>query len=99
MASAATVGGELEQAQVELIGGAVRARLERVETLLAARQWDEALENLRQLSETDDDGLVALSARRFVGLRQWCQMRLASLPPEALAIYRSRIDPVARRWF
>ena len=36
---------------------------------------------------------------RFIGLREWCQLRLAALPPEALKLYRGRVDPVARKWY
>ncbi|MCD4727128.1 MAG: PQQ-binding-like beta-propeller repeat protein [Pirellulales bacterium] len=85
--------------QLDRVDNAVRARLERVEALLADRQWDEAVDILRKLAETPDDGLIAVSERRFVGLRDWCQMRLAALPPEALKIYRDRIDSVARQWY
>ncbi len=85
--------------QLDRVAGAVRARLERVEALLADRQWDEAVDILRKLAEKPDDGLMAVSERRFVGLRDWCQMRLAALPPEALKIYRGRIDSVARQWY
>ena len=35
----------------------------------------------------------------YVDLRQFCQRKLAKLPPEARAIYRNRVDPQAERWF
>ncbi len=35
----------------------------------------------------------------FVDLRAFCHRSLALLPPEARAIYRGRIDPVAEGWF
>ena len=85
--------------QLDQADTAVRAQLDRVNPLLADRQWDEAVEILRQLSETSEDKLLAVSPHRFIGLRDWCQLRLASLPPEALKLYRSRVDPVARKWY
>ncbi|MBU4399894.1 MAG: PQQ-binding-like beta-propeller repeat protein [Planctomycetes bacterium] len=85
--------------QLDRVAGAVRARLERVEALSADRQWDEAVDILRKLAETPDDGLMAVSERRFVGLRDWCQMRLAALPSEALKLYRGQVDTVARQWY
>ena len=85
--------------QLDRVDNAVRARLDRVEAQLADRHWDEAVENLRQLAELPDGGLVAVSERRFVELREWCQRRLAALPPEALKIYRGRVDPLARHWY
>jgi outer membrane protein assembly factor BamB/tetratricopeptide (TPR) repeat protein len=35
----------------------------------------------------------------YVDIRQFCQRKLAALPPEARAIYRSRVDVQAERWF
>ena len=32
-------------------------------------------------------------------LREWCQLQLAALPPEALKLYRGRVDPVAQKWY
>ncbi len=88
-----------DEVQLDRVDNAVRARLDRVEAQLADRHWDEAVENLRQLAELPDGGLVAVSEGRFVELREWCQRRLAALPPEALKIYRGRVDPLARHWY
>jgi hypothetical protein len=88
-----------EAVQVDQADNAVLAQLERVKTLLADRQWDEAIEILRQTMETSEGKLVAVGPRRYVGVRDWCQLRLASLPPEALKLYRGRVDPVAQKWY
>ena len=85
--------------QLDQVETAVRAHLDRVKPLLADRQWDEAVEILRQLSETSEGRLLGVSPHRFIGLRDWCQLRLAALPPEALKLYRSRVDPVAQKWY
>ncbi len=100
-------GGMIPSGQFELADAvqldqadtAVRAQLDRVKPLLADRQWDEAIEILRQLSETAEGKLIGVTPYRFIGLRDWCQLRLAALPPEALKLYRSRVDPVARNWY
>ena len=78
---------------------AVRLELERVKAFLADRQWDEAVEILRRLAETPEGKLLAAAAGRYVGLADWCQSQLASLPPEALRLYRGRADAVAREWY
>ena len=85
--------------QLDQADTAVRAQLDRVKPLLADRQWDEAVEILRQLAETSEGKLLGVSPHRFIGLRDWCQLRLAALPPEALKLYRSRVDPVAQKWY
>jgi hypothetical protein len=85
--------------QLDQIDNAVRTQLDRVKSLLADRQWDEAVEILRQLSETSEGKLLDIAPRRFIGLREWCQLQLAALPPEALKLYRGRVDPVAQKWY
>ena len=54
-----------------------------MKALLADRQWDEAVEILRQLAESSEGKLLGVTSRRYVSLREWCQMQLAALPPEA----------------
>jgi outer membrane protein assembly factor BamB len=49
--------------------------------------------------ENSEGKLLGVTENRFVGVREYCQMQLASLPPEALKLYRSRVDPVARKWY
>lgn len=79
--------------------GAVTAHLERAKACLADHQWDEAVETLRQVMENAENKLLGVTKSRYVSLRDYCQMQLATLPPEALKLYRSRVDPVARRWY
>ncbi|MBN1394445.1 MAG: PQQ-like beta-propeller repeat protein [Pirellulales bacterium] len=88
-----------EEVQVDRIDNNVRARLERVDDLLKKRQWFDAIENLRQLAELNDGGLVAVSDDRFIDLCEWCRQRLAAMPAEGLQVYRSLVDPVAERWY
>jgi outer membrane protein assembly factor BamB len=85
--------------QLDRVDNSVLAQWERAKTLLADRQWDEAVEILRQLAESSDGKLLGVTDRRYVSLRQWCQLQLASLPPEALKLYRARVDPVAQKWY
>jgi outer membrane protein assembly factor BamB len=88
-----------ETVQLDQADNAVLAQLERVRALLAERQWDEAVEILRQVAESSEGKLLGVTSRRFVGLREACQLQLASLPPEALKLYRGRVDPLAKRWY
>jgi outer membrane protein assembly factor BamB len=88
-----------EAVQLDQIDNALRAQLDRVAALLADRQWDEGVELLRQLAETSEGKLIDVAPHRFIPLREWCQLRLAALPPEALKLYRARVDPVAQKWY
>lgn len=81
------------------VDGAIQAHLERVKAFLADGQWGEAVETLRQLMESSGDRLIAFQDRRFISLREYCHALLASLPEEALQLYRDRVDPQARKWY
>ena len=78
---------------------ATRTHLEQVRAFLANQQWDEAVETLRQVTENHGGRVIALTPNRYVSVREYCHLLVASLPPEALALYRSRVDPQAERWY
>ncbi len=97
-----TVGGQFELTegvQLDRVEGTVLAQLERVKSFLADEKWDDAIETLRQLMEGSDEKLIAVTERRYVGLRDYCQLQLAALPPEALKLYRGRVDALAEKWY
>ncbi|HEY4309889.1 MAG TPA: PQQ-binding-like beta-propeller repeat protein [Pirellulales bacterium] len=75
------------------------SRLEQAKAFAGDQQWDEAVETLRQVMEKDLGRVIAASDRRYVSVREYCQMRLAVLPAQALALYRARIDAQAKRLF
>jgi len=88
--------------QVDRVESMVLGQLERAKAQLAEKQegqWDEAIETLRQIMESAGGKLVAVTPTRFVGLRDYCNLQLAALPPKALARYRGRVDPLARQWY
>ncbi len=73
-----------EGVEIDRAEGAVQAQLERVKAFLADRKWDEAVDTLCQLMENPEGKLLGVTENRFVGLREYCQMQIAALPPEAL---------------
>jgi hypothetical protein len=85
--------------QVDEADAATRTNLERVKAMLADEQWSESVETLLQLMERQPDKLLAVSPRRFVSVREYGHLQIAGLPAEALMLYRSRVDPQARRWY
>ena len=84
-----------------------RAHLQQAMEYLAASQWDEGIETLRRLMAEDGDALLAVrgvllgeaQAIRYVPLQQHVQRLFAALPPEALELYRRRVDPLAQRLY
>jgi outer membrane protein assembly factor BamB len=90
---------ELTAPQVNSISGATASRLEQSRALVAAKNWDEAVDIYRELSADDTDRVVALEDGRCVSLRTYCHLQLARLPAEGLAAYRRRVDPLAERWY
>lgn len=81
------------------VDSAVRGHLERVKAYIAESQWDEAVETLRQVMETHGDKMIPLAAGRYVNLADFCHAQIASLPPDALTLYRQRVDPLAQKWY
>src|SRR5580692_2971395 len=88
-----------ENVQLDRADAAALANLERAKACLADRQWDEAVETLRQVMENAEGKLLAVTPWRYVNLSDACQMRLAAMPAEALKLYRRRVDPVAEKWY
>jgi outer membrane protein assembly factor BamB len=89
----------LTAAQVPLISGATAARLEIVRTLVAESNLDEAIDTIRELAGQESDRVVAIDERRYVSLRDYCHMQIASWPATAVKRYRDRLDPIAEQWY
>jgi len=75
-----------------------KTHLERVKAFLATEQWDEAIETLRQVMENDGDKVTAVNESRYISIRDYCHLQIATLPPSALQLYRDRVDPQAAKW-
>ncbi|MGQ0633431.1 MAG: outer membrane protein assembly factor BamB family protein [Planctomycetaceae bacterium] len=78
---------------------AAAKKLAAARDLLAARQWDDGIDLVRQAALQHAGKLVATAPGRYVDVQTYCDSALAQLPPEGLANYRRRTDPQARRWF
>ena len=96
-------------ASVELdeADNAARTHLDTADRFLANGQWDEAIETLRRVMDSGAEKVMRIDGAagepngapaRYVTLRTYCQMRLASLHGEALRLYRSRVDQTAQQW-
>jgi outer membrane protein assembly factor BamB len=66
---------------------------------LAARQWGDAVDLLRQIADQHGERLVMLEPGRYVNVRTVADIYLAGMPPEGLKLYRAKVDQQARRRF
>lgn len=88
-----------ETIRLDRADSTVQTYLNRVKTYLADQQWNEAIDTLLQVMESSGGKLLGVTDHRYVSIRDYCQLQLVSLPPEALALYRSRVDSVAQSWY
>jgi len=51
------------------------------------------------VTENHGGKVIGLTPQRYVSVRDYCHLLVAALPPEALELYRSRVDPQAERWY
>ncbi len=96
----------LPPADVERMDPAAATHLENADRFLAEKQWDEAIEAIRRVMENDTGQFVPTERRggftRWIPVREFCQQKLATLAetaPEALARYRTLVDPLAEQWY
>ena len=91
---------ELDEAvRVPSVDGSVLAQLDRFDALLAEGHWSEAIDRLLSVAESPVTQLIPVTPQRSVNVDDYLHLRLSALPPAALAEYRARIDPIARRWY
>jgi len=86
------------------------ALLRNAHSLVQARQWAEAVEIYQRVIQQHGDKVARLpkddpagdpngDSVLFVDVRRFCQRQLAAMPPEARALYRTRVDTQAERWY
>jgi cellulose synthase operon protein C len=88
-----------EAERVTVLGEAPRtARLiAEADRLAAEKRWPEAVNEYLNLLRESGDDLVRLTPDHFLAARRVCDLRLASLPLEALAIYRRAVEGRAEK--
>jgi outer membrane protein assembly factor BamB len=72
-------------------------RFRNAEARAAQGQWSEAIEEYQRILIEAGDELAPVDKRHVVQARWLAQARLSALPPQALTLYRSRIDPAAKK--
>src|SRR4051812_32529386 len=72
-------------------------RFRNAEARAAQGQWSEAIEEYQRILLEAGDDLAPVDKRHVVQARWLAQARLSALPSQALTLYRSRIDPAAKK--
>ncbi len=88
-----------ETIQLDRAQSAVNKQFEQVKAYVADRQWNEAVDALIHLMENSGNKLYGVTDKRYVSVREYCHLQLASLPSEARMIYRNRVDAQAKKWY
>ncbi len=81
------------------VKNAVLTKMGSVREYLASQQWENAVNILIQISDEYGDSLYPESTGRYLRVSEYCQNLLSGFPREAIAIYRNKTDPRAKRWF
>ncbi len=97
---AATAGAE-ERPSVLFSGESRSAalRLAEARKQLDERKWSEAIETLQTILNSAGNDLVPLTPAHSVRVSQLCRIQLASLPSDALRLYRQRYENQAGKKF
>lgn len=75
-----------------------------IEDYLSEKRWVEAIDLLQQIVQTDGRLLVRAQpgapggSAVYLNVSARCNILLAELPAEGLAVYRKKVDAQARRW-
>jgi outer membrane protein assembly factor BamB len=89
-ASSVEISGEKE-------GRPAAIRITDARKKLDDHKWSEAIEELQSIVNTGGNALVPVTPTHSVRAGRLCQVQLASLPPDALRLYRARYETQARK--
>ncbi len=90
--------------RVNEVETAVRGKLAQIRVAMEGGQALTAVEMIRDVINQSGGRLVNITGElkgvppRFVSVREYCQLLLARMPPDALARYRRQVDPTCRVW-
>ena len=66
---------------------------------IAEKQWVQAIPVLQQLIESRGDAIAAVEPGRYWNVADYCHLLISNFPPEAMAVYRERVDAQVRETF
>ena len=82
-----------------VLRGAERRLHDRAEQFAVDGQWEDAVEALMRLLESESSSVVALDDQLYISLPEYCHRVLAQFPPKSLARYRQLVDATAETWY
>jgi cellulose synthase operon protein C len=82
--------------EIPLTDRLTRNRLEQADALLSGGRFDEAVAIYVEIMNAEPEGVLQVSANRYMNVRRGVTLRLASLSSEGLAAYRTRVDSSAQ---
>ncbi|MGB4727566.1 MAG: PQQ-binding-like beta-propeller repeat protein [Thermogutta sp.] len=90
--------------RVNEVETAVRGKLAQIRAAMEGGEALSAVEMIREVINQSGTRLVNITGElkgvppRFVSVREYCQLLLTRMPPDALASYRRQVDPTCRVW-
>jgi outer membrane protein assembly factor BamB len=84
--------------QVDQADAAARTHLASIDAYLANREWDDAVEMLREVMQSFGEQVISDIDGRYISVREHCHRRIARLPQPAIEHYRGLVDPLANQW-
>lgn len=81
------------------VNNTVLKKMGSVRDYLSEQQWEDAVKILIQISDEYGDSLYPEAPGRYLRVSEYCQNLLAGFPSEAIAVYREKVDPRAKRWY
>ncbi|MEX0936729.1 MAG: PQQ-binding-like beta-propeller repeat protein [Pirellulales bacterium] len=94
----ATRANSTSLVQVDQADAAARTHLASIDAYLANREWDDAVEMLREVMKSFGEQVISDVDGRYISVREHCHRRIARLPQPALEHYRGLVDPLANQW-
>lgn len=76
-----------------------------VKDLLADERWDDAINKIQEISQTESKSLVLVQpgtsggVATYVNVVTRCNLLLSRISPDGRAAFRRKTDPQAKRWF
>ncbi|MEC8338952.1 MAG: PQQ-binding-like beta-propeller repeat protein [Planctomycetota bacterium] len=94
-------GIQLQPAQVGDLPGEATLMQMRLAALIEEKNWEEAIAAFFKLIDRYGDLSIAIGdeSNRYLSVATYGHMLLADLPPEAIALYRDRVDAAAGDWY